>query len=76
VLVDLGFDPREADETIEDVRRRDDERLTLQLAGGITAGRSLMRGNAVTPQPAPYVKPRREGQLLNEDEVEKAEAEA
>jgi len=76
VLVDLGVDPAEADETIEDVRRRDDERLTLQLAGGLTAGRSLMRGNAVTPQPAPYVKPRREGQLLNEDEVEKAEAEA
>ncbi|MBX9575114.1 MAG: monovalent cation:proton antiporter-2 (CPA2) family protein [Caulobacteraceae bacterium] len=76
VLVDLGTDPAEADATIEDVRRRDDERLTLQLAGGITAGRSLMRGNAVTPQPAPYVKPRREGQLLNEDEVEKAEAEA
>jgi glutathione-regulated potassium-efflux system protein KefB len=76
VLVDLGVDPAEADETIEDVRRRDDERLTLQLAGGLTAGRSLMRGNAVTPQPAPYVKPRREGQLLNEEEVEKAEAEA
>jgi len=72
VLVDLGIDPAEADETIEDVRRRDDERLTLQLAGGLTAGRSLMRGNAVTPQPAPYVKPRREGKLLNEDEVETA----
>ncbi len=74
VLVDLGFTPEVADETIEDVRRRDAERLTLQLAGGLTAGRSLMRGNAVTPQPAPYLKPKREGQVLNEDEVEAAEA--
>lgn len=76
VLVNLGFDPAQADETIEEVRWRDDERLTLQLAGGLTAGRHMMRGNMPTPQPAPYVKPRREGQLLNEDDVEKAEAEA
>jgi glutathione-regulated potassium-efflux system protein KefB len=76
VLVNLGFDPAQADETIEEVRWRDDERLTLQLAGGLTAGRHMMRGNMPTPQPAPYVTPRREGQLLNEDDVEKAEAEA
>lgn len=69
VLIDLGFSAAEVEETIADVRRRDDERLALQLAGGIEAGRSLMRGNMTTPQPAPYVKPRREGRLLNEDEV-------
>lgn len=72
VLLDLGLSDQEARETIEDVRRRDEERLTLQLAGGLQAGRSLMRGNASTPQPAPYVKPRREGKLLNEDDVESA----
>jgi len=76
VLVSLGFDPVQADETVEEVRWRDGERLTLQLAGGLTAGRHMMRGNMATPQPAPYVTPRREGQLLNEDDVEKAEAEA
>lgn len=76
VLVNLGFDPVQADETVEEVRWRDSERLTLQLAGGLTAGRHMMRGNMATPQPAPYVTPRREGQLLNEDDVEKAEAEA
>ena len=75
VLIDLGFSHDEATETIEDVRRRDEERLTLQLAGGITAGRGLMRGNAVTPQPAPYVKPRREGQALNEEAAEALEEE-
>lgn len=69
VLIDLGFAADEAAETIADVRRRDAERLDLQLAGGITAGRSLMRGNMATPQPAPYVTPRREGRLLNEDEA-------
>jgi len=66
VLIDLGFPDEEVRETIEDVRRRDQERLTLQVAGGLTAGRALMRGNMTTPQPAPYVTPRREGQLLNE----------
>ncbi len=67
VLRDLGFSEEDARETIEDVRRRDAERLTLQLAGGLSAGRSLMRGNMTTPEPQPYVRPRREGRLLNED---------
>ena len=65
VLIDLGFNAEDVAETIEDVRRRDAERLDLQLAGGIQAGRSLMRGNMPTPQPAPYVKPKREGRVLN-----------
>ena len=73
VLKELGASDIEARETIEDVRRRDDERLTLQLSGGLQAGRSLMRGNMPTPQPAPYIKPRREGRLLNEDAVEAEE---
>ena len=75
VLIDLGFSQDEASETIEDVRRRDEERFTLQLAGGLAAGRGLMRGNAVTPQPAPYIKPRREGQALNEEAAEALEEE-
>lgn len=72
-LLELDFDEAAVAETIADVRRRDEERLALQLAGGITAGRSLMRGNLSTPQPAPYIKPRREGVVLNEDDFEKAE---
>ncbi|WP_029415979.1 monovalent cation:proton antiporter-2 (CPA2) family protein [Brevundimonas bacteroides] len=72
VLVDLGFNAEDAAETIEDVRRRDAERLTLQMTGGITAGRGLMRGNAVavTPTPEPYVKPKRESRALNEETAE------
>jgi glutathione-regulated potassium-efflux system protein KefB len=70
VLIDLGFNAEDVAETIEDVRRRDAERLTLQVTGGLTAGRGLMRGNAVTPTPEPYVKPKREARALNEDAAE------
>lgn len=70
VLIDLGFTGDQARETVDDVRRRDEERFTLQLSGGLQAGRNLMRGNLSSPQPAPYIKPRREGQALNEETAE------
>jgi glutathione-regulated potassium-efflux system protein KefB len=73
VLIDLGFTHEEARETIEDVRRRDEARLDLQMVEGITAGRSLMRGNIRTTKPEPYIKPRREGQALNEEAAEALE---
>ncbi|CAN7399439.1 monovalent cation:proton antiporter-2 (CPA2) family protein [Brevundimonas sp. LjRoot202] len=73
VLIDLGFSADEARETIDDVRRRDDERFSLQLVEGIQAGRSLMRGNIATTRPEPYVKPRREGMPLNEEAAEALE---
>jgi len=77
VLIDLGFSHMEAEETIQDLRARDEERFTLQLAGGdIRAGVHLMRGNIATPQPAPYVKPRHEGQALNEEAAEVLEEES
>ena len=68
-LIELGLDDNEAADAIGEVRRRDEARLDLQLTGGLSAGRQLMRGNLPTPQPAPYVKPRREGRLLNENEA-------
>jgi glutathione-regulated potassium-efflux system protein KefB len=70
VLIDLGFNGEDVAETIEDVRRRDAERLILQTTGGITAGRGLMRGNAVTPTPEPYVRPKRGSRALNEEAAE------
>lgn len=75
VLIDLGFSHEQAEETIEDVRRRDEERLSLQVVEGIQAGRSLMRGNIRTTKPEPYVKPRHEGQALNEEAAEALEEE-
>jgi glutathione-regulated potassium-efflux system protein KefB len=73
VLIDLGFSGEQARETIADVRRRDDERFSLQLVEGIQAGRSLMRGNIATTRPEPYVKPRREGTALNPEAAEALE---
>jgi glutathione-regulated potassium-efflux system protein KefB len=65
ILIELGVDEVEAAETIRDVRRRDAERLELQLTGGLTAGRYLMRGNMPTPTPEPFSVPRREGQVIS-----------
>jgi len=64
-LTRLGVDEAEAAEVIEDVRRRDAERLDLQLVGGIQAGRGLMKGNA--PVPGPLATPKRAGKALNEE---------
>jgi glutathione-regulated potassium-efflux system protein KefB len=65
VLAGLGFQPADVAETMDDVRRRDRERLELQLVGGITAGRSLMRGNLATPEPAPLTPPQRQPRPLD-----------
>ena len=75
VLIDLGFSDQQARETLDDVRRRDEARLALQMVEGIQGGRSLMRGNIRTTRPEPYVKPRREGQALNEEAAEALEGE-
>jgi glutathione-regulated potassium-efflux system protein KefB len=66
VLRGLGFADDEVLETMADVRRRDTERLELQLAGGITAGRALLRGNLTTPEPAPLTRPQRATRALND----------
>ena len=70
VLIDLGVEEAEADEIILDVRRRDEQRLEMQMAGGLRAGLTLMRGNVATTQPAPLVVPRREGEGLNKEAAE------
>jgi glutathione-regulated potassium-efflux system protein KefB len=69
VLEELGLPQDEAAEVIADVRRRDEARLDLEVTGGLGAGRAMMRGNMPTPKPTPYIKPHREGRLVNEDEA-------
>ncbi len=69
VLEELGLPEDEIADVIADVRRRDEARLDLDLTGGLKAGAALMRGNMPTPQPTPYIKPHREGRLVNEDEA-------
>jgi glutathione-regulated potassium-efflux system protein KefB len=70
VLLGLGFDETEAADAIEDVRSRDAERRELELVGGLEAGRFLIRGNLPTPQPEPFQRPRRAGQIIGEPESE------
>jgi glutathione-regulated potassium-efflux system protein KefB len=65
VLRGLGYSADEVTETMADVRQRDEDRLGLQLIGGLTAGRSLMRNNQATPEPAPLIRPKHEGRALN-----------
>jgi glutathione-regulated potassium-efflux system protein KefB len=65
VLVGLGFSPAEADETARDVRKRDEDRLALQVVGGLTAGRQLLRGNIRTPEPTPLTVPKAKGKALS-----------
>ncbi|MDF2901840.1 MAG: kefB [Phenylobacterium sp.] len=64
-LIELGVDEVEAADIVRDVRRADNERLELQIAGGIQAGRWLMRGNMATPTPEPFSVPRHGGKALN-----------
>jgi glutathione-regulated potassium-efflux system protein KefB len=73
VLLNLGVDEAEADELVLDVRRRDEQRLEMQIAGGLRAGLSLMRGNIATTQPAPLVVPRKKAKALNEEAAETIE---
>jgi CPA2 family monovalent cation:H+ antiporter-2 len=47
----LGFDSQEVEDTLEDVRRRDADRLALQLSGDILAGQDLMHTEPVEPEP-------------------------
>jgi glutathione-regulated potassium-efflux system protein KefB len=64
-LARLHVEPEEAAELIADVRRRDAERLDMQLTGGLYAGTGLLKGNA--PVPAPLSQPRRPGRVMNEE---------
>jgi glutathione-regulated potassium-efflux system protein KefB len=65
-LEKLGIEETEVAEVIADVRRRDAERLDLQISGGLQAGRRLMKGNIPEPVPTPLTTPKRAGQAMNE----------
>ncbi|NRP71463.1 Glutathione-regulated potassium-efflux system protein KefC [Ensifer psoraleae] len=54
----LGVGNDEAISIMDDIRRRDEARLVLQEAEGITAGRDMLHSRPVRPEP--LVKPKRE----------------
>ena len=69
-LEELGVAPDDADAICAEVRRRDIERLDLQVGGDIYAGMDLLRGNV--PVPTPLVTPKRPGQRIDPHAAEEA----
>ncbi|MGF0537120.1 monovalent cation:proton antiporter-2 (CPA2) family protein [Agrobacterium sp. ES01] len=65
----LGMSEDDARAIVKDVRRRDEERLQIQAADGILAGRHMLHNRPVNPEP--LIKPKR---LKNP--VEKTDEEA
>ena len=64
-LRELGVSEDEAREISDEVRRRDEERFELEMAGGTDAARALLRGNLW--KPTPLVAPRRAGKPLGSE---------
>ncbi|MEK6216449.1 MAG: hypothetical protein N2B03_04430, partial [Boseongicola sp.] len=62
-LIAAGVPDEEARELVETTRKRDLERLQLQLAGDFYSGRELLFGNQPIPQP--LTPPRHEPQALS-----------
>lgn len=71
-LREIGASEEEILEISEDIRRRDSERLALEIVGGTGAGRSLMHGNI--QQQTPLIEPQRESQLLSPETAKVAQA--
>jgi monovalent cation:proton antiporter-2 (CPA2) family protein len=71
----LGFTADQANEVEEDIRRRDAERMALQLAEGeITVGNNNMFTQAVNPEP--LVRPKHIAKALNQEAREATKTEA
>ncbi|MES2974859.1 MAG: monovalent cation:proton antiporter-2 (CPA2) family protein [Pseudomonadota bacterium] len=67
----FGVDEADIAEVTLDLRRRDAERLQLQMAGDPTSGVGLMHGNRWAP--TPLTQPQREGKALNEEAADAIE---
>jgi len=67
----FGVQEGDIAEVAEDIRRRDAQRLQLQMAGTPVSGVDLMHGNRWTP--TPLTQPQREGRALNEEAADAIE---
>ncbi|MBC8130345.1 MAG: cation:proton antiporter [Rhizobiaceae bacterium] len=67
-LAGLGVEPQVAEAIVEDVRRRDIERLKIQQVEGIYGGIDMMATRKATPEP--LVKPRQKPQAAAAVEIE------
>ncbi len=64
MLEGLGRSPEEARAVIEDVRKRDVERLLIQKSEGIHAGSHMLHTRAVKPEP--LIEPKHASEALDE----------
>ncbi|MCG6857061.1 MAG: monovalent cation:proton antiporter-2 (CPA2) family protein [Salaquimonas sp.] len=64
MLEGLGRSPEEAAAVVDDVRRRDAERLLIQKSEGIHAGAHMLHTRAVKPEP--LIEPKHEAEALDE----------
>lgn len=62
----LGVHDDEALAISDDIRHRDEERLILQAAEGLTAGRHMLHSRPVRPEP--LIKPKHTEQVADDDE--------
>jgi glutathione-regulated potassium-efflux system protein KefB len=70
-LLQLGVPEEEAAQIASEVRRRDAERLELEIAGGLAAGAAMVQGNV--PKPTPFTAPRRAAEPLSAETAAVAE---
>ena len=63
----LGIDDIQAQAIMDDIRKRDTERLEMQMLDGIEAGREKLHITPMTPEP--LQAPKREGKIINEDAI-------
>ncbi len=61
----LDVPAEEVEEIGQTLRQRDADRVALEVAGGLMAGRALIQGNA--PKPTPYTPPKRAARPLSEE---------
>lgn len=68
-LKEVGVDELEAQEILAEIRRRDSERIEIEVATGSSeSSKDLLHGNM--PKPAPLVTPQRESQVLSDETEE------
>ena len=65
ILKGTGFASDEAEAIVEDVRRRDEERLQMQASGGLLAGGDHLHNAPQTPEP--LLRPVREARAANDE---------
>jgi CPA2 family monovalent cation:H+ antiporter-2 len=73
-LEELGVGEELAHEIMEDIRRRDEDRLHIQASEGLTAGNDLLLTRPVTPEP--LIKPTREAKRIDTVPDEEMEPDA